>query len=583
VPGQQFEYGFDDIGNRTTAKWGGDAGGSSASLRSATYTPTPTNTYSSRTVPGGFDVLGLANNAASVTVNSSPSDYRRGEYFQEAVSVSNGSVPVWQQISVTATNSGSSSNWPAGYVLVPKTAENFTYDRDGNLTSDGRFNYTWDGEGRLKQVESLATGPTASKRRVVWEYDGQGRRIRQTIYSGASGSYIVTSDLKLLNDGWRCVAELNASNNALVRSYTWGLDLSGSMDGAGGVGGLLLTRNADLGTRNFVAYDGNGNVVALVNAGDGTVTANYEYDPFGQTIRMSGPAAKDNPWRFSTKRVDNETDLVWYEYRAYSPSLGRFVSRDPLEEVGGVSLYGFVGNNSVLNVDWLGLEWTIQRDPGEPRATAIPGEGDTIRDLAKQLRLSTRMWQIWLECQTCFPGLGLDTKLSTCARFSVPNTVFIDVGYRFQPPDRWWDMGWWLLSLYDHTLNPNFWDAEFAALTAAAPLGAMGYHVEWMVGASAADIRAHLRSRNITGYIFGGHGAGGDINTPQKDDYVQAGAYTLYGISFMWLIACDTAVPEALKRWPANVAESGTFIGYTGRINILNRDDLRKPVPGTVP
>ena len=121
VPGQQFEYGFDDIGNRTSTKAGGDANG--ANLRSATYTPTPTNTYSSRSVPGGFDVVGLANFQAGVTVNSSPADYRRGEYFQEAVSVSNGSVPVWQQINVTAVNGGSSSNWPAGYVFVPKTAE----------------------------------------------------------------------------------------------------------------------------------------------------------------------------------------------------------------------------------------------------------------------------------------------------------------------------------------------------------------------------------------------------------------------------------------------------------------------------
>ena len=92
VPGQQFEYGFDDIGNRTSTKAGRDANG--ANLRSATYTRTPTNTYSSRTVPGGFDVVGLANNAASVTVNSSPADYRRGEYFQEALTVANGSAPV---------------------------------------------------------------------------------------------------------------------------------------------------------------------------------------------------------------------------------------------------------------------------------------------------------------------------------------------------------------------------------------------------------------------------------------------------------------------------------------------------------
>ena len=150
------------------------------------------------------------------------------------------------------------------------------------------------------------------------------------------------------------MAELNATNNAVVRSYTWGLDLSGSEQGAGGVGGLLAMNSGTNGV-HFLAYDGNGNVVGLVKATDGTVSANYEYDPFGQTIRLSGPMAKDNPWRFSTKRVDNETDLVWYEYRAYNPSTGRWLCRDQVAEVGGINLYGFVKNNPQRSFDFRGL------------------------------------------------------------------------------------------------------------------------------------------------------------------------------------------------------------------------------------
>jgi len=86
-------------------------------------------------VPGGFDVVGIANTDASVTVNSSAADYRRGEYFQELVSVSNGSVPVWQSVSVSTSGGGSAS----GNVFVPKNRENYTYDADGNLTADGRW------------------------------------------------------------------------------------------------------------------------------------------------------------------------------------------------------------------------------------------------------------------------------------------------------------------------------------------------------------------------------------------------------------------------------------------------------------
>ena len=53
VAGQQFEYAFDNIGNRTTAKSGGNASG--AGLRTETYTANNLNQYSSRTVPGAVE------------------------------------------------------------------------------------------------------------------------------------------------------------------------------------------------------------------------------------------------------------------------------------------------------------------------------------------------------------------------------------------------------------------------------------------------------------------------------------------------------------------------------------------------
>jgi RHS repeat-associated protein len=132
----------------------------------------------------------------------------------------------------------------------------------------------------------------------------------------------------------RHMRELPATNNALVRSYVWGLDLSGTLEVAGGVGGLLWISNfqSPIGT-HFVGYDGNGNVVALVSAATGTETARYEYGPFGEPIRLTGPAANLNPFRFSTKRTCNTTDLVLYEYRAYSPTRGGWLSRDPIGDL----------------------------------------------------------------------------------------------------------------------------------------------------------------------------------------------------------------------------------------------------------
>ena len=87
VPGQQFEYGFDDIGNRTSTKAGGDQSG--AGLRPASYAANSLNQYTNRTVPNAFDVIGIANAASSVTVNSSAADYRRNEYFQKGVGPDN--------------------------------------------------------------------------------------------------------------------------------------------------------------------------------------------------------------------------------------------------------------------------------------------------------------------------------------------------------------------------------------------------------------------------------------------------------------------------------------------------------------
>jgi len=179
------------------------------------------------------------------------------------------------------------------------------------------------------------------------------------MWNTTSGTWQVTEDLKFVSDSLlfgRHIVELNASNDSLVRTYVWGLDLSGTMDGASGVGGLLMICNfqSPIG-HHFAAYDGNGNVVALVSGASGAETARYEYGPFAEPIRLTGPAVSLNPFRFTTKCTCNTTDLVLYEYRAYSPALGRWPNRDPIGEQGGVNLYWFNGNNPLTKFDALGL------------------------------------------------------------------------------------------------------------------------------------------------------------------------------------------------------------------------------------
>ena len=134
--------------------------------------------------------------------------------------------------------------------------------------------------------------------------------------------------------------------------YFWGPDLSGSLQGAGGVGGLVAV-SID-GDFYFPGYDNNGNVVGYWDE-SGTHVAEYSYDAFGNTISSSGSMADVFPNRFSTKYYDAETDLYYYGYRYYSPSLGRWISRDPIGERGGYNVLSFVANSPTCHSDPTGL------------------------------------------------------------------------------------------------------------------------------------------------------------------------------------------------------------------------------------
>ena len=160
--------------------------------------------------------------------------------------------------------------------------------------------------------------------------------------------------------------EEKGNNNAVVRTYTWGLDISESSQGAGGVAGLLMV-NAGSGGIHFPAYDLNGNVMGLVKAANGTISTRYEYGPFGEVFCSVGELAGENPFQFSTKYTDFETDLVYYGYRYYSPDIGRWISRDPIEEQGGFNLYAFVNNDPINKIDTLGLFFCGECKEGDVR------------------------------------------------------------------------------------------------------------------------------------------------------------------------------------------------------------------------
>jgi RHS repeat-associated protein len=176
-----------------------------------------------------------------------------------------------------------------------------------------------------------ATGPQNS---LKFEYDWQGRRVRKQVFANTNWTSSATNDLVFAYDAWNLIAQLDSSHVSLL-TFLWGLDLSGSMQGAGGVGGLLAASEISGGSiseSHFAVYDGNGNVVGLVKGSDGTMSARYEYGLFGELLRTTGTMAKNNTFRFSTKYQDNESDNLCYPYRYYSPNLGRWLSRDMVTE-----------------------------------------------------------------------------------------------------------------------------------------------------------------------------------------------------------------------------------------------------------
>jgi RHS repeat-associated protein len=107
-------------------------------------------------------------------------------------------------------------------------------------------------------------------------------------------------------------------------------------------------------TAHYVADDGSANVIGLVSSVDGTWTARYEYDPFGGVVSRGGQYAGINPFGYSTKYRDAETGLLDYGRRYYTPALGRWLSRDPAEETGGLNLHAAFLNSPANHFDETG-------------------------------------------------------------------------------------------------------------------------------------------------------------------------------------------------------------------------------------
>ena len=363
IPGHSFAYQYDGTGNRTSATQGGTHTG-------VTYTPNALNQYSNITTEGGRFILGEAPVANPVIINgdtSSPAARAGGlGFYWKQITGNNSAGPLWSNDSIVSGGVTISGNtWTPPNSVTP------IHDDDGNLTYDGRWDSVWDAENRLVRMQTTETAATAGvpRQRLDFVYDCQNRRVSKTVSTSTDGTtWTVSSSLRFLYDGWNMIAEYSASSDTpavltLQAAHVWSIDLSGTPQGAGGVGGLLCSTlvNDNTTTHNcYPAYDGNGNISAWLDS-TGTLLARMDYSPFGQVVAQYKYTSTANAtlsrlrFGFSTKYTDKETGLLYYGHRYYDSVTGRWPSRDPIGEGGGENLYGFVRNYSTSRIDRFGL------------------------------------------------------------------------------------------------------------------------------------------------------------------------------------------------------------------------------------
>lgn len=258
-----------------------------------------------------------------------------GTFAASGVSVAIGSNAL---NSVFVDPYGRTTNRESSVTVVPKT---FGYDLNGNMTNDSCFVYAWDCENRLVSVYDASTGDLVQSNR----YDALGRR-REKVEYGDEGP---TTNRFLYKD-WLVLAVMDVAGNVL-ETYTHGADLAERMGGgAGGIGGILALTQAN--SPAYYHYDFNGNIVGVTSS-EQNVLATLTYTPFGEVFTRTDPFI--SCYQFSTKKRDFLTDLSYYGYRFYSPTMGRWISRDPIGEIDGINIYAFVRSRVISYTDALGL------------------------------------------------------------------------------------------------------------------------------------------------------------------------------------------------------------------------------------
>jgi RHS repeat-associated protein len=238
--------------------------------------------------------------------------------------------------------------------------------------------YVYDEENRVTAVYNAnGTASTSDDTLLAqYEYDALGRRVHTIEHVDASGSALVPPrKTRHVYAGLETVEEYDVTGitsgpGTLLREFLWG-DPGKFPEPI-----AMVTHDGELSNTYHYLHDALGSVVGLTDA-DGQLVERYTYDPYGRTYveRPDGGgwtggsvSTFGNPWMWTGQRHDAGTGLYAFLYRTYSPSLGRWLQRDPIGYAGGVNLYDYVRGTPLTWLDRYGLDPATS----QPGATSCP-------------------------------------------------------------------------------------------------------------------------------------------------------------------------------------------------------------------
>ncbi len=227
--------------------------------------------------------------------------------------------------------------------IVDIATNTLIYDLNGNMLQrvvNGVTNYlAWDIQDRLTEIRDVESNLVAR-----YYYDPFGRRLSKTVFSGASSNvtYFLYADEGL-------VAEFDEAGNE-IRFY-------GYAPGSMWMNNPLYLQVSGLSTQvYFYLTDHLGAPQKLVDK-NGAVVWSMVSESFGKTV-VSPNSTVTNNLRFSSQYFDAESGLHYNTIRYYDPEAGRYLTRDTIQEMGGINLYEMGGNSLLNGIDTYGENFT---------------------------------------------------------------------------------------------------------------------------------------------------------------------------------------------------------------------------------